>query len=304
MEAEDLTRRVLDFADRNGATDLPLETGVDGLSMMRQRAPTTLGPVLYRPVFCLVLQGAKQVLVGDRAVTFGEGQSVIISMELPTLARIVRASASRPYIALALELDAALLRELAAETGEGPAPRETAAAVAAGEADAAILDAMRRLFDLTEKPHAAPVLAPLIRREIHYWLLSARHGAMLRALARADSGAARIAQATARIRRDYSARLRIADLARDAAMSPSAFHEHFRTVTGTTPLQYQKRLRLMEARRLMLAGDHSVSAAAFAVGYESPTQFSREYTRQFGLPPRRDKAVHRETGAAMLQAAE
>ncbi|MBN9066850.1 MAG: AraC family transcriptional regulator [Rhizobiales bacterium] len=304
MEADNIARRVLDFADRNGAGELPLETGVGGLSVMRQRSPGVLKPVLYQPVFCLVLQGAKQALIGDRAVTFCEGQSVIISMELPTLARVVSASTARPYVALALELDMALLRELAVEIGGLPAVRETAAAIEAGDADGAILDATRRLFDLTEKPQSAPILAPLTVREIHYWLLSARHGAMLRALTRTDSRSARIARATVRIRRGYNEPLRIAELAHDAGMSASAFHDHFRSVTGTTPLQYQKRLRLMEARRLILAGDCSVSSAAFAVGYESPTQFSREYTRQFGLSPRRDKAGHQDMGEVALYAAE
>jgi AraC-like DNA-binding protein len=304
MDAEAIARRVLDFADRNGAGELPLETGVGGLSVMRQRSPGALKPVLYQPVFCLVLQGAKQALIGDRAVTFAEGQSVIISMELPTLARVVSASTARPYVALALELDMGLLRELAAEIGELPAARETAAAIEAGDVDESILDATRRLFDLTEKPQSAPILAPLMVREIHYWLLSARHGAMLRALTRTDSQAARIARATVRIRRDYNEPLRITELARGAGMSTSAFHDHFRSVTGTTPLQYQKRLRLMEARRLILAGDTSVSSAAFAVGYESPTQFSREYARQFGLPPRLDKADHVDKGEAALHAAE
>jgi len=197
-------------------------------------------------------------------------------------------------VALALELDMTLIKELSAEVADHDGVEGQASAIAAGEADDAIVNAMERLFGLLDKPGAVPVLLPLLRREIHFWLLSASHGRLLRELLRLNSHAARISEAVIHIRRHYADPLRIPELARAAGMSVSAFHQHFKAVCGTTPLQYQKRMRLMEARRLMISEDRPVSAAAFAVGYESPTQFSREFARMFGAPPRE----HRRSLAA------
>lgn len=287
MTIEDLTCRVLAYADAQGVGDEPRTTGVPGLKVSRQRRPTALAPVLYEPIFCLVLQGAKQALHGRQIVNFPKGHSVIIGIDLPTEARVVKASADEPYVALALGLDMVLIRELAMELGTDGGTDGKVAAIAAAEADEAIVDAIARLFALNEKPAALPILRPLLMREIHYWLLCARHGSLLRSLAQSASNAARIADAIATIRKRFADMLVVAELAKSVGMSVSAFHYHFKTVTGTTPLQYQKRLRLIEARRLMQSERHSVSGAAFSVGYESPTQFSREYTRMFGLPPLR-----------------
>lgn len=290
MTVEELARKVLEFADIRQAGDQPMPVGVDGLSLVRQRAPSEIYPVVYQPIFCLVLQGAKETYLGNRTVRFARMESLIVGLDLPALARVVQASQREPYVALALALDMTLIRELAAETGAMSSGQEPAEAVVSGEADEAVLDAMGRLFALHDKPDAARVLAPLIRKEIHYWLLTARHGQILRELAEKDSHAARIAQAIAVIRRGFASSLRIEDLARTAGMSGSAFHAHFKAITGTTPLQFQKQLRLMEARRLMQAEKLSVASTAFQVGYESPTQFSREYARHFGASPRSDRA--------------
>jgi transcriptional regulator GlxA family with amidase domain len=208
-------------------------------------------------------------------------------MHLPAQSRITTASAAEPYVGLALALDLSVVRALGEEIPPTAEAGEIRAA-ATMAADSDILDAMGRLFALVERPAAAAVLAPLIAREIHYWLLQSRHGGPLRSLAQTDSRAARITRAISVIRRDFERPIAIADLAQTAAMSLSAFHHHFRAITGLTPLQFQKQLRLSEARRLMLAEDRSIAAAAFAVGYESTTQFTREYARQFGAPPRRD----------------
>ncbi|WP_346910320.1 AraC family transcriptional regulator N-terminal domain-containing protein [uncultured Roseibium sp.] len=291
MTVEELARKVLEFADIRQAGDQPMPVGVDGLSLVRQRAPSEIYPVVYQPIFCLVLQGAKETYLGNRTVRFARMESLIVGLDLPALARVVQASQREPYVALALALDMTLIRELAGETGScaGSGPR-AAEAVVTGQADEAVLDAMGRLFALHDKPDAARVLEPLIRKEIHYWLLTARHGQILRDLAEQDSHAARIARAIAVIRRSFSSPLRVEDLARAAGMSGSAFHAHFKAITGTTPLQFQKQLRLMEARRLMQAEKLSVASTAFQVGYESPTQFSREYARHFGASPRSDRA--------------
>ncbi|EAV43000.1 Transcriptional Regulator, AraC family protein [Stappia aggregata IAM 12614] len=290
MPPDELIRKLVAFADDHGAGGDPFPVGAGSMTLVRQRQPTLIYPVVYRPIFCLVLQGEKQTYLGSQTVRFGAMQSLIVGLDLPAQARVVSASRTEPYVALALPLDMALIRELALEIDRPGKSSPASGAVASGRADAAIVDAMRRLFELSQMPEAGKVLLPLLLREIHYWLLTAKHGAILRQVAEQDSHAARIARVIAGIRRDIAASLRVDDLAGDAGMSVSAFHAHFKELTGTSPLQFQKQLRLMEARRLLQAEKLSVSRAAFQVGYESPTQFSREYSRHFGLPPRADKA--------------
>lgn len=294
MILDDLSRKVLAYADAWDIGDEPSKTGVPGLKVSRQRRATELAPVLYEPIFCLVLEGAKQALQGQRMVDFPRGHSVIVGIDLPTDARVVEASPDRPYIALALKLDMGLIRELSAEPGADGGTGRGVAAISAAEADEAIIDVMGRFFALVDKPAALPVLHPLLMRETHYWLLCANHGSLLRALAQADSHASRIADAIAIIRNNFVRPLVVAELASSVGISVSAFHLHFKAITGTTPLQYQKRLRLIEAKRLMQSERQSVSGAAFSVGYESPTQFSREYARMFGLPPAKHARVQAE----------
>jgi AraC-like DNA-binding protein len=295
--AQALMTRVLAYAEQHSVGSEPFHSESPGLSVVRHFQPTDLKPVLYRPIFCLVLQGAKQTLLGDEIITFSQGRSVIVGLELPTFARVVEASPERPYAAVALQIDMTLIKELAAEIdhlggqeGRASAGEEHVSAIAAGEADDAIVNAMERLFALLDKPAAAAILRPLLTREIHFWLLSASHGSLLRQLAQTNSRAARIYEAINHIRRNYAEPLRIPDLARAVGMSESAFHQHFKVMCGTTPLQFQKRLRLIEARRLMISENRSVTSAAAAVGYESPTQFSREFARMFGAPPREHRS--------------
>ena len=286
-----LIAAVTDYADREGAGVTPWPTAIDGLSLFRSRQPTILEPCTYQPIFCLVLQGAKKACFGDTVVTFNPGQSLIVSHEIVLNSRIVEASPAAPYVALALTLDIALLRELAREVrSDATRPGTDGRTIAAGRTPPEIENAMARLFALTDRPEAAAILAPLIKREIHYWLLTAEHGSMVRLLARSESHASRIADAIALIRRDITAPLKVAALAETAGMSPSSFHAHFKAITEMAPLQFQKQLRLLEARRLIYGGALSVSETAFAVGYESPTQFSRDYSRRFGVSPSRDAA--------------
>ena len=267
-------------------------TPIAGLTVMRAHAPGPPLRMVYRPVLCLVAQGAKRVLAGETMHAFGAGQSLIVGIDIPATGQVVRASAAAPYLAAAAELDVALLRELA---GTCISPRHddgTAQGMFVGEDDPALAECMIRLLRLCGEPEAAPVLQPLLLRELHYRLLTGPHGAALRRLAVPDGRTERIARAIHLLRRDFTRTLKIQDLAAAAGMSVSTFHLHFKTATAMTPLQYQKQLRLLEARRLLLA-DTSAERAAYAVGYESPTQFSREYSRMFGLPPRRDAAQWR-----------
>ena len=288
MTLQDLARQVDDFIGDHTDTVAGGDTGIAGLYVHRQTQPNPFEAVVYHPVICLNLQGRKQVSIGDRSIAFAAGQSLIVSHDLPVAARVTEASPELPYLAIIVALDIAILQSLSDEVGEAVLDARQAQALAASETDSALVEAIARYFALIDDPVTAKVMTPLIRKEIHFRLLMASHGGMLRQLMRRDSHASRISRAISRIRAEYRSPLAIADLAEEAGMSPSSFHEHFKHITGTTPLQYQKDLRLMEARRLISMDGSSVSSAAYEVGYESPTQFSREYSRKFGIPPSND----------------
>lgn len=290
MSNEDLIARVCAYADAKGIGNEAYATGLAGLMVLRRREPTPLEAVLYNPLFCLILQGRKETHSGTRRVSFAAGESLIVSHALPVVSRVTEASEQTPYVALVLALDLSVVHSLYNEVGQAEIEEEQARALDIGETDPRLVDAMGRLFDLVDRPLEAKVMVPLVLREIHFRLLLARHGSMLRQLLRRGSYADRIAKVIARIRQDYATPLAVAELASLAGMSPSSFHVHFKALTATTPLQYQKDLRLLEARRLLMDEGHTVSSAAFEVGYESPTQFSREYSRKFGTSPRAAKA--------------
>jgi len=252
------------------------------LVLLRHTQPTTLQATLYEPLLCLILRGEKEITLGDRAVPVGPGQSVLVSHDLPVVSRITRASPDQPYLAVVLRLDLSLLRSLYDEVADaledGPATSFRRL-----PASPTLLGALGRLLELAGVPVEARVLGPGVRRELHFRLL--------RELLRHDSHASHIGRAIAHIREHFRAPLAVPELARGVGMSASSFHKHFKAVTATTPLQYQKQLRLLEAHRLLSAEGQSVSGVAYAVGYESPSQFSREYTRKFGGPPSRDRAA-------------
>ncbi len=257
---------------------------MDGLLLFRQNSPSSFEASLYEPVLCLILRGAKQVSIGEQTLSFGPGECLLVSHDLPVRSRITEA----PYLALVLKVDIATIRKLYDEVAESALAGERARAAETHRADPGLLDAVRRYLALADSPADAKVLGPLIAKEIHYRLLVAPFGGMLRSLIRHDSNASAIARAIGRIRDEIRSPIAIPDLARQVGMSVSSFHKHFKTITSTTPLQYQKELRLLEARRLLRTGGASVTTAAFDVGYESPSQFSREYARKFGAPPSQD----------------
>jgi AraC-like DNA-binding protein len=255
-----------------------------GLQILRQNFPSSFEASLYEPVLCLILQGGKEVSVGEQTLSFGPGECLLVSHDLPVCSRITKA----PYLALVFEVDIATIRELYDKVTESALDSERARAARTHQADPGLLDALRRYLALADSPTDAKVLGPLTSKEIHYRLLVAPFGGMLRSLIRHDSNASAIARAIGYIRGDIRSPIAVPDLARRVGMSASSFHKHFKTITSTTPLQYQKELRLLEARRLLTTGGASVTAAAFDVGYESPSQFSREYARMFGVPPSQD----------------
>tara|TARA_R110002072_G_scaffold71815_4_gene172231 strand:- start:169 stop:927 length:759 start_codon:yes stop_codon:yes gene_type:complete len=223
----------------------------------------------------------------NRVVTAGE--SAIVSADMPVVGRIVQANPSEPYLAVAVELDMVILRELAAHLGtprpQRPSEMQT---LFAEDTEAEVIDCVSRLMKLLDRPDSAPLLRPGIMQELHYWLLSGPHGIALRGIADPDSYASRLAAAIDILRAEYTSRVPVEQLATKAGMSLTSFHKHFKHMTSLTPGQYQQRLRLIEARRLMLHEGCSASHAAFEVGYESVSQFTREYGRLFQLPPKRD----------------
>jgi AraC-like DNA-binding protein len=267
----------------------PVVTDVAGMVLLRsdnERPPTHL---IFKPALCIVVQGAKWAVFGDRHMDYRAGQALIVSVETPALGRVAQASPTEPFLGIIIEFDLAIMREVAdalgtpAPGGEGPG-----SGVFVTDFDGPLADCTLRLVRLLDTPNAIPVLQPAIMREIAYWLLSGPHGAEVARMVLANTHAHRVIAAIHRLRDRFAETVRIEDLAASAQMSASAFHRQFRRLTAMTPLQYQKQMRLLEARRLMVGEAASAETAAFAVGYESASQFSREYSRMFGLPPRRD----------------
>ena len=297
-----MTDRLLDHArlyadahvDRNGVAATPVE----GFVILRETAPTMLQYAVSKPLVALVLQGGKRVMMGNRTFDFGAGDSLLVATDVPTVSQITAASRALPYYSLVLELDPAIIAGLVSQIG--PAPFEADQPVTVEPTEADVADAALRLLRLLERPGTLAVLGPQLSRELHFWLLSGRHGGAIRALGVTDSHAQRVARAVAILRRHYAKPIRVEGLAEAAGMSLSAFHVHFRGITSLSPLQFQKQLRLIEARRRMLAQGEAISDAAYGVGYESVPQFTREYGRMFGQPPARDirQARARMTAAA------
>ncbi len=260
---------------------------IQRLTLIRSSRPTMPMPVMYEPALCLVAQGRKQAVLAGRTFIYDPARFLIVSVELPVVGHVVEATPDKPYLCLALTLDPVVLGELAMQV---PAPEIPAPALGLTlcDAGAPLLEAAVRLLRLLRDPGGAPVLAPLAEREILYRLLVGPYGPALRQIAAGQGRVAQVSRAIGWVKQHFADPFSIERLAAAAAMSPSSLHEHFKAVTAMSPLQYQKQLRLQEARRLMLAAGMDAATAAFRVGYESPSQFSREYRRLFGEPPARD----------------
>ncbi|HVW92162.1 MAG TPA: AraC family transcriptional regulator [Devosia sp.] len=286
-----LKNAVTRYIDLHGGADGLYETAIAGLALMRSSREAMPHHVLYRPALCVVVQGRKQVALGDHVLDYGEMQSLVVSLEMPALGHVTEASPGRPYYGINLDFDIALLAEVLEQVGPVARPgRATRPALFVGAVDGPLAEGMLRLIRLLETPAAIPVLGPAALREIYYWLLTGPDGAAIARLALAEGNTQRIARAMTLLRDNFTRPIRVAELAEAAGMSPSSFHEHFKALTAMTPLQYQKQLRLLEAQRLLVAGDIDAARAAYRVGYESASQFSREYARMFGAPPARHAA--------------
>jgi AraC-like DNA-binding protein len=273
-------------------------TAIPGLSLYRRDEPTQPTSIMYEPRICMIAQGAKRVLLGDDTFVYDEHHFLIVSVDLPTVVQIIKASREKPYLGLVLKLDQREMSRLMADSNlPPPRAQQSSRGMATGEVTSPLLNGFQRLIDLLAEPKDIPILAPVIQREIFYRLLVGDQGARLRQIASAGSQSQQIARAIDWLKDNFTRPLRIDDLATQVNMSTSTFHHHFRALTAMSPLQYQKWLRLNEARRSMLTDHLDAATAAFQVGYESPSQFSREYGRLFGAPPLRDITSLRQMAA-------
>jgi AraC-like DNA-binding protein len=284
--------RITDLSNRYYADNKQTKQAMPGLSVLHREAPSHIEASIYEPVLCLILQGNKVTSIGDQIAELGQGDALIVSHDLPVVSRITKASTQEPYLAVTLSLDLQLVHSLYDQVAEAPVPEASAQSLSVGPSEATWLAPLLRYFELAGNHLDAKVLGPSTLREIHYRLLLSPIGGMLRNLLVADSHASRVARAIRQLRSEYRMPLKVPHLAKTAGMSVSSFHEHFKAITGTTPLQYQKDLRVIEAQGLLRAMGHTVSETAYAVGYESPNHFSRDYRRKFGLPPSRDASAY------------
>ena len=271
-------------------------TPVPGLLLFRSDEPTEPFTGMYEPSICVIAQGAKRVVLGEDTFVYDAGHYLVTSLDLPAVVQIIEANKAKPCLGLRLLLE---LREIAQMMLDSNLPalrtQQSSRGMATGEMTLPLLNAIQRLVDLLDNEQDVPILAPTIQREITYRLLVGDQGARLRQIATTGSQSQQIARAIDWLKGNFTQPLSIDDLAKQSNMSTSTFHHHFRSMTALSPLQYQKNLRLREARRLMLMERLDAAAAAFEVGYDSPSQFSREYRRLFGQPPLRDITNLRQT---------
>ncbi|RON81725.1 AraC family transcriptional regulator [Pseudomonas fluorescens] len=266
------------------------ETGIPRVAMVQGEIPEHMLAAVYEPMINLILQGSKTMTVGEQTLHYDPATYFVMSIELPAVGTVHPASTGEPYLAVSLTLDPVALTTLLADLPLPADRHDQDPGFSVAPVTPQLMDAWVRLLRLMGDPQSIAALAPAYEREILYRVLQGPHGWMLREIAAPDSAMARVNQAIQWIRRDFAESIRVEHMAEKAAMSVSAFHRHFKAVTTLSPLQYQKRVRLLQARTLMVANARSVTAAAFEVGYESSTQFSRDYAKVFGLPPSRDAA--------------
>ncbi len=288
---DDLLQAVKLYTDVKGGAS-PFRTAIDGFTILRSDHQKQPSHLIFKPALCMTLQGAKATLFGDQRFIYGAGQALVVSVELPAFSRVIEASPDKPYLGIILELDLAILREVRDALVDPPKPSSKGGrGVCAATFEGPLTDCALRMVRLLDTPKAIPVLYPAIMREISYWLITGAQGPDIVAMTMGNNHAHGVVSAIHFLRERFARPVRVEELAKIAQMSSSAFHRQFKAVTSMTPLQYQKQLRLLEARRLMVSHAANVETAAFQVGYESPSQFSREYSRMFAISPSRDVAA-------------
>jgi AraC-like DNA-binding protein len=258
------------------------------LSLVQSCTPTQAVPAVYRPSLCIIAQGRKQVELGGRSYVYDPEKYLTVSVDLPLVGSVLEASSERPYLCLALDIDLPALTGLMLQTSPELAREPVGPALGVSQVEPGLLDAALRLARLLDAPKDAPALAPLAEREILYRLLSGAQAPMIRHIAAAESRLAKVSRAIAWLRRNYARPFSVERLAAEAGMSLSSFYSHFKAATTLSPLQYRTRVRLQEARRMMVVEGMDAASAGFTVGYESPSQFSRDYSRLYGAPPLKD----------------
>ncbi|MFH4435213.1 AraC family transcriptional regulator [Vibrio diabolicus] len=278
----------------NGANQY--ETEIPGLRFSRWATPTPPTSYTHNPSICLIAQGRKRVLLGEDSFVYDANHFLISSVDLPIIANIIEASEDKPYLGVIMELDLTEISQLIVDSElTFNQSKEAQKGIAVGELSEPLLDAFLRLIELLDEGQSIKILAPIIKREIFYRLLITEQGARLNQIVTAGSHSHQIAKAIDWLKNNFVKPLSVSELAAYSGMSKSAFYTHFRSMTSMTPLQFQKKLRLSEARRLMLTENLDAMATTFKVGYESPSQFSREYSRLFGAPPSKDIKSLRES---------
>lgn len=263
-------------------------TPLPRVSLVRSCRPTDSVHAVYRPSLCIIAQGSKRVELGGRSYVYDEAKYLAVSVDLPLVGSILEASPERPYLCLVLDIDLAVLADLMLRHPSAPGPAPFGPAIGVSEVEAGLLDAAFRLVSLLDTPEDAAALAPLAEREILYRLLSGAQAPMIRRIASAEGRLGQVSRAIAWLRDNYAQPVSVERLAADVGMSPSSFHSHFKAATTMSPLQFRTRVRLQEARRMMVVEGMDAASAGFAVGYESPSQFSRDYSRLYGAPPLKD----------------
>jgi len=297
---EELVERIAKTLQADGVIE-PMK----GIFLRRSSAPSGLVHGVADPAFCVIAQGNKEIVVGEERFRYDPSHYLLNTVELPIASHVIEASREQPYLSFRLNLDPVLVGSIIVETGQ-PAPKGSTdiRAIHVSSLDAGLLDATLRLVRLLDAPEETRVLAPLVTREIVFRLLMGEQGGRLRRLVAQGGYASRIARAVERIRNDFDQPLSIDSLAQELGMSASGLHHQFKTVTAMTPLQFQKRLRLQEARRIMLGEDIDAASAGYRVGYEDAAHFNREYKRLFGMPPMRDVGRLREAARASVRKVE
>ncbi|MDJ0703791.1 MAG: AraC family transcriptional regulator [Leptolyngbyaceae cyanobacterium MO_188.B28] len=273
----------------NGKGDGAHKTAIAQLEFMRESSVSAGLCDVFEPILCIVIQGKKETLLGGETYRYSAAQYIVISVDLPLNGSVVEATPDQPYLGLKLNLDSTELCDIVTQIPYNSDKKESSVrGVFVSDADEPLIDCALRLTQLLDAPRDIPFLASMIIREIYYRLLIGEQGEAVRQIATSGSNMQRIAKVIKQIKADFKEPMRVEDLAEQANMSPASFYRHFKEMTSMSPLQYQKQIRLLEARRLLLIKDIDATHAAYQVGYESPSQFSREYSRMFGAPPMRD----------------
>ncbi|EKA7391484.1 AraC family transcriptional regulator [Vibrio parahaemolyticus] len=289
------TQKLAKLIDRWTGNANQYDTPISGLRFSRWTTPTPPTSYTHNPSICLIAQGRKRVLLGEESFIYDANHFLISSVDLPIIANIIEASEEQPYLGLLMELDLTEISQLIVDSELAfTQSKEAQKGIAVGELSESLLDAFVRLAELLDEGQNIKILAPIIKRETFYRLLMSEQGTRLHQIVTAGSHSHQIAKAIDWLKNNFVKPLSVGDLASYTGMSKSSFYTHFRSMTSMTPLQFQKKLRLSEARRLMLTENLDAMAATFKVGYESPSQFSREYSRLFGAPPSKDIKSLRE----------